>query len=104
MEQVEVKSLDNTYFGCLAAYSSSSTISNVYVTGDIVGESSVVGGLIGAESGTTMINSYSNVDIQQTSYPWSTGGLIGWNDGGFYSLTNCYSAGKIDLFLFIIYH
>jgi len=74
--------------GALVGWPSFATISNVYVSGSIYGDS-MVGGLIGYMAGDTRVSdSYSTAYVSGKS---EVGGLIGYvNDG---IVKNCYSTG-----------
>jgi len=79
------------YTGGLAAWCNLNmdTISNCYVVGTVKGGS--VGGLIGNNDYSTVVNCYFNGNMQ-TGYP--SGGLIGQN---YYSrIVNCYTLGNLE--------
>ena len=106
IENAEIYSLFCT--GGLVGTSIDSRITNCSVTGNIVSQS-VVGGLIGATTGCTVSECYSDCDITTkligyTGLPVVAGGLIGavnadtLNIGGGSSkdkIVNCYALGSI---------
>ncbi len=76
--------------GCLVGYSTSSTISNSYSTGEVSGSGNFVGGMFGRSiSSTTISNCYSTCDISGAN---RVGGLVGINAG---TIDNCYATGEV---------
>jgi hypothetical protein len=90
--------------GGLVGWSYRGTITNCYMTGNVRATGYydgyigyfVVGGLVGRNGGT-IIDSYSAGNVSgncsDTSY---VGGLAGYNDGYYGTITNCYSAGDVN--------
>jgi len=76
------------YVGGLVGQNSGDTIINSYATGDVTGEKSYVGGLAGEANYTS--NSYATGDV--TGGGEGVGGLIGKLN---YNLSNSYSTGKV---------
>ncbi|WP_164997230.1 GLUG motif-containing protein [Clostridium minihomine] len=81
--------LGNSNVGCLIGYVSGSNavISNSFATAEVSGSRDYVGGLVGQSSGTIM-NCYVNSIVRGAS---STGGIVGYNKG---KITNSYVAGS----------
>jgi hypothetical protein len=81
------------YVGGLAG-ANYGTVSNSYSTGNVTGESTFIGGLIGENHGDddegTVLNSYSTVNVTGES---NVGGLIGENHKG--TVSNSYSTGNV---------
>ena len=76
--------------GVLAGWLLNSTITNCYVQGGSVSGRGVVGGLVGDNYGSTIINSYFQGSVFGSS---GVGGLVGWNRG---VITNCYFNGEVS--------
>ncbi len=77
------------YSGGLIGRSDSTTVSQCYTTGSIVG-GSVVGGLAGKVVSSSVINSYSRVNVNGSM---TFAGLIGVNHSS--NCTNSYSTGSV---------
>jgi len=77
--------------GLVGNNSSSSTISNCYVTGNVIGPGAV-GGLVGVnEESSSISNCYATAKISGASYG---GGLVGYNN--YSTISNCYATGKVS--------
>ena len=74
----------------VGSVSSTTTISNVYMTGTVKASNSVVGGLVGYSNYLTIENSYAAGDVIGVS---STGGLIG--DATRTTIRNSYTSGDV---------
>jgi uncharacterized repeat protein (TIGR02543 family) len=82
------------YVGGLIGANNFGTVTNCYTTGNVTGTYSVVGGLIGLNSGTTTIGTVTNCYTtgNVTGGTTEVGGLIGSNSG---TVTNCYATGDV---------
>jgi FlaG/FlaF family flagellin (archaellin) len=79
----------NSEVGGLVGFNSG-VINNSYATGNVTG--SVVGGLVGQQYGSALINnSYANVMVIGSGY--AVGGLVGLQTGG--TIYNSYSTGDV---------
>jgi len=78
-----------TCVGNLAGYTSNSTISNSYATGNVNG-TNYVGGLVGNNSGSKISSSYTTGDVSGTY----VGGLAGNNNSS--TIENSYATGNIS--------
>ncbi|MCX9158562.1 filamentous hemagglutinin N-terminal domain-containing protein, partial [Niveibacterium sp. 24ML] len=87
---VESSVTGRDYVGGLAG-SSSSTISNAFVTGSVTGRL-IVGGLAGANVAGTITNSYASATVTADSY---VGGLLGANSS---TLSNVHATGSVTGF------
>jgi len=76
--------------GVLAGWLLNSTITNCYVQGGSVSGRGIVGGLVGDNYGSTIINSYFQGSVFGSS---GVGGLVGWNRG---IITNCHFSGEVS--------
>ncbi|MEW5798839.1 MAG: GLUG motif-containing protein [Bacteroidota bacterium] len=82
--------------GGVAGYISDVIINNCYSTGTISASGGFdVGGLVGRNENSTISNSYSSVSISSTSF--YVGGLVGANNGSSASITNCYATGSLNV-------
>lgn len=88
MENVDVTG-GNNYTGGLIGANAGGTVSNSYSTGSVTGDN-IVGGLVGGNGGGTISNSYSTVEV---SARLNAGGLIGRQDNG--TVSNSYSTGDV---------
>jgi len=84
---------NNTYVGGLAIVNSG-TISNSYVTGNVIGggTSAIVGGLVGSNGGT-ISNSYATGNVIWYGTSANVGGLVGTNQG---TISNSYATGSVS--------
>ena len=78
------------YVGGLVGHNSDSHILNCYINGKISGNEQI-GGLVGYNDGGSVLNCYSNGGVDGSS---SVGGLVGYNNDGV--LTNCYSNSEVS--------
>ena len=85
LEEVEINGGNNV--GSVAG-TSSGTVENCYVTGDVK-SNSIVGGLVGENHGVVQ-NCYSSCSITGGDY---IGGVVGYNYG---TVLNCYAVGIIS--------
>ncbi|MCQ2753533.1 MAG: hypothetical protein MJ231_00625 [bacterium] len=80
------------YVGGLAGIINSSSITNSYATGDVIGNGERVGGLTGDVFRSTVTNSYATGDV--TGQGNSTGGLVGIIESNS-TVTNSYATGDV---------
>jgi hypothetical protein len=79
-----------------------STVTNCYVTGNISGTSSYVGGMIGSQNSyngnISILNCYTTGNVSASSY--YVGGLVGeqfsYNGNNIIIIANCYATGNIN--------
>jgi hypothetical protein len=81
------------FTGSLAAYVSSTTITNIQTSGTVTGAGYYVGGLAGQTIGSTISNSSSSATITMSGQ-FYIGGLIGMANSS--SITNCFATGNIN--------
>ena len=86
LEEVEINGGNNV--GSVAG-TSSGTVQNCYVAGDVKGRRQV-GGVVGANDDGTVQNCYAIVDVGIYFNPG--GGVVGFNSG---TIKNCYATGNI---------
>ena len=82
----------NWQIGGLAGYNSG-TISDSHSSGSVSGNGNRVGGLVGANSGGIISDSYSSGPVTSRNGS-NVGGLAGQNSGG--TITNSYSSGPVS--------
>jgi filamentous hemagglutinin family protein len=91
------------YIGELAGQSSG-VIDNVYATGSVasLSQRNNVGGLVGAQAGGTIENTFAAVDVANDApgssgaQSASVGGLVGWISS-YATLTNVYATGSVNV-------
>ncbi|MGM7635500.1 GLUG motif-containing protein [Bacillus sp. Hm123] len=96
VENVNIEST-NSLIGGLVGYFTNSTMDNCYTTGDLKG-SYMVGGLIGGTSNSTISNCYSTATITGSVRSSSTAYIIGGlvgNESSKSIFKNCYSTGLV---------
>jgi hypothetical protein len=80
----------NNYVGGLSGYiAGTASAVMCYASGTVTGSGIYVGGLIGFQSGPTIMDSFARGDVSGTQ---AIGGLVGYGTG---DLTNCYSVGTV---------
>jgi hypothetical protein len=82
--------------GGLVGENESSTITNSYASGNVIGNKDNVGGLVGANSKGTIKNSYASGGVKGNN---NVGGLVGENISGSRNkgkIENSYATGNID--------
>ena len=85
-----ISGFPSSYIGGLSGYNlTGGTVSNCYVTGTVSGNS-IVGGLVGNNSGTVS-NCYTACEV--SSQTENAGGIAGSNSG---EVENCYATGNIS--------
>jgi hypothetical protein len=89
LEGVSIR-CDDGVVGGLVGWNQNSSILNCYSNGDVNGIKNVVGGLVGFNGLGSISNCYSVGDVNGVDY---VGGLVGVNWG---SVSNCYSTGDVD--------
>jgi len=83
---------DSSYVGGLVGYLfSSASVSNCYSTSAVSGSSLYVGGLVGRNVQSSISTSYSTGSVNGSNN--NIGGLAGYNN---YTITNCYSSGSVS--------
>jgi len=95
---VTVKGSDgSTCIGGLVGANSQSTINNSYSTGTVSGggNSEAIGGLVGANSSSAINNAYFTGSVLAGSGSNYIGGLVGMNDNSS-TITNSYSTGTVS--------
>lgn len=80
-----------THVAALAAYSSTSTITDCYTTGKVIGNYNV-GGLVGTNMSGKISQSYSTANVFATGT--LAGGLVGLNQGS--TIRDCYTRGNVS--------
>ena len=87
----------NDYVGGVVGQNSGS-VENCYNTGTVTGTYSYVGGVVGSNSDTVK-NCYNtgNIsgEISGETYSNTSGGVVGYNDGG--RVENCYNTGAVNI-------
>ena len=90
---------NNGYTAALIAQMAGGTVENCYSTGNLISSTDRLyynyGGLIGRiDAGSTVSDSYSEVNISNADSSENVGGFVGYNNGGV--ITNCHATGTID--------
>ena len=65
----------------------SGNVKNCYNTGTVTGTDDYVGGVVGQSFSASVTNSYNTGKVSGNSY---VGGVVGWNDSGSSTVTDCY--------------
>jgi len=81
----------DNHVGGLVGYGRDAVIENSHATGDVMGYSYRIGGLLGYNwGGTEILNSYATADVSGDE---NVGGLVGENGAG--TIENTYAAGNV---------
>jgi len=83
-------SLHGGWAGALAVYASNSTVEKCFVTGEVVSNNGLAGGLFGVMTGTSVSQCYTNMTVTGNDH---VGGIAGHMEGG--SIENCYTNSTI---------
>lgn len=83
-----------TFTGILAGYAKSGSIERCFTTGNVIGSSVCVGGLVGDNAGAAIKDCYSTASVDNRD-DYATGGLAGKNSG---SIVNAYASGDVSGF------
>ncbi len=95
---VDVESSGANRIGGLVGMVNGSTIDQSYATGDVIGASIRIGGLVGFANleGTSITNSYATGNVTITAADTDDiGGFIGAASSSISPITNCYATGNI---------
>ncbi len=74
-------------------------IANCYSTGTVSGNSYYIGGLVGDNRGGSITTSYSTGTVNGSSNSQYGGGLVGCNEYG--DISNCYSTGAVSGYQYV---
>jgi hypothetical protein len=74
-------------------------IANCYSTGTVSGNSYYIGGLVGDNRGGSITTSYSTGTVNGSSNSQYVGGLVGCNEYG--DISNCYSTGAVSGYQYV---
>jgi len=92
ISNLTINNPSSDYQGLFGMISTTATVKNVGVTGNITGKN-YVGGVVGYNRGTVE-NCYSACDVSGNQY---VGGLVGVNDyTGIGTVKNCYTTGNVS--------
>ncbi|MDD3284707.1 MAG: GLUG motif-containing protein, partial [Patescibacteria group bacterium] len=85
---------ETDYIGLFGVTNSDAILINIVLEDVNVTGHNFVGGLVGYNDGSTILNSYSTGSVSGGDSSWSVGGLVGYNDGG--TILNSYSTGSVS--------